>query len=311
MPASELPSETPSRAQRSYPEAAAVGAEPAQPHRIGEHVVLQELGRGGMARVYRVRRRAQRPRGRAQATAAAPDDDERERRRRRAVRARVPHARAALAPARDRGLRLRRRRRPARTTRWSCSTAATCASARRCRGARRARCSTTCARRSRCCTRGAWCIATSARATCAARATGRAKLIDFGAMAPMGPGAQVVGTPAFVAPEVVHRVGARRAHRSVLARRDAVLRAHRRMPYPARDFARAARGLAHARRRRRRRWSPDVPPALDALVMSLISLEPALRPRSAFEVMQRLAAIAGIAARRAAERVAGVSDRRR
>ena len=28
--------------------------------------------------------------------------------------------------------------------------------------------------------------------------------------------------------------------------------------------------------------------------MSLISLEPALRPRSAFEVMQRLAAIAGL-----------------
>src|SRR5689334_6521302 len=33
---------------------------------------------------------------------------------------------------------------------------------------------------------------------------GRAKLIDFGAMVPMGPGDLIVGTPSFVAPEVVH-----------------------------------------------------------------------------------------------------------
>src|ERR1043165_4513376 len=32
---------------------------------------------------------------------------------------------------------------------------------------------------------------------------GAAKLIDFGAMVPMGPGGSVVGTPSFVAPEVV------------------------------------------------------------------------------------------------------------
>jgi hypothetical protein len=37
---------------------------------------------------------------------------------------------------------------------------------------------------------------------------------------------------------------------------------------------------------------PGIPVELDALVMSLLSLEPALRPRTAFEVMQRLAGLA-------------------
>jgi serine/threonine-protein kinase len=43
---------------------------------------------------------------------------------------------------------------------------------------------------------------------------GYAKLIDFGAMVQMGPCAQVVGTPAFVAPEVVHRSARRCTTRS-------------------------------------------------------------------------------------------------
>src|SRR5579859_3835293 len=40
------------------------------------------------------------------------------------------------------------------------------------------------------------------RSTC----DGDAKLIDFGAMAPMGAGGSIVGTPAFVAPEIVNRL---------------------------------------------------------------------------------------------------------
>ena len=54
---------------------------------------------------------------------------------------------------------------------------------------------------------------------------GEGKLIDFGALAPMGEATSIVGTPAFVAPEVVQRSRAGRAHRSLLVRGDAVLRA--------------------------------------------------------------------------------------
>ena len=66
---------------------------------------------------------------------------------------------------------------------------------------------------------------------------GRAKLIDFGAMVPMGPSAQVVGTPAFIAPEVVHRsaLDARTDLYSLGATLYYALTG--RMPYPARDFA--------------------------------------------------------------------------
>ena len=38
---------------------------------------------------------------------------------------------------------------------------------------------------------------------------------------------------------------------------------------------------------------PEIPAELDALVMSLLSLRPELRPRTAFEVMHKLSAIAG------------------
>ncbi|HMI93702.1 MAG TPA: AAA family ATPase, partial [Polyangiales bacterium] len=41
-------------------------------------------------------------------------------------------------------------------------------------------------------------------------------------------------------------------------------------------------------------WVPSVPPALDALVMELLQLDPALRPVSAAEVSQRLCAVAGL-----------------
>jgi len=125
---------------------------------------------------------------------------------------------------------------------------------------------------------------------------GRAKLIDFGAMAPMGPsdGTQLVGTPSFIAPERLHRL-------ALDARADlfslgvtfyyALTRV---LPYPVQDFS----GL-------RRAWTlkpappssyaSDIPDGVDELVLALISTEPGLRPRSAFEVMQRLAMLSDIA----------------
>jgi hypothetical protein len=122
---------------------------------------------------------------------------------------------------------------------------------------------------------------------------GSAKLIDFGAMAPMGPCVQVVGTPSFVAPEVVHHLGldARTDLFSLGATLYFALTG--RKPFAARTLA----DLHDAWREQPAAPShfvPAIPAALDALVLSLLCIDPDRRPRSAFEVIQRLAAIAGI-----------------
>jgi hypothetical protein len=119
---------------------------------------------------------------------------------------------------------------------------------------------------------------------------GTAKLIDFGAMVPMGPCAQVVGTPGFVAPEVVHQLSldARTDLFSLGATLYFALTGQK--PFAARTLAE----LDEAWRDEPIPPSqivPAIPSALDALVLSLLRIDPAGRPGSAFEVMQRLTAI--------------------
>ena len=121
---------------------------------------------------------------------------------------------------------------------------------------------------------------------------GRAKLIDFGAMAPMGDGGgMVVGTAAFCAPETLQRAAF--DGRADLFSFGATLyyALSGRMAFQARHFADAVEAWAH-KPAPLSALVPEIPKALDELVASLISLEPELRPRSAFEVMQRLSAIA-------------------
>ena len=122
---------------------------------------------------------------------------------------------------------------------------------------------------------------------------GRAKLIDFGAMIPMGQRGVIVGTPAFVSPEVVH--GAMLDARADLFSFGATLyyALTGRPAYPARNFAQLAE-VWETKPAPPSELAPDVPPALDALVLSLLRLEPPLRPQTAFDVMHRLAAIAGL-----------------
>jgi tetratricopeptide (TPR) repeat protein len=119
-----------------------------------------------------------------------------------------------------------------------------------------------------------------------------AKLIDFGAMVPFGPCLQAVGTPGFAAPEVVHhlRLDARTDLFSVGATLYYALTGQR--PFSARTLAE----LGDAWRREPSAAStlvPGIPSALDALIASLLQIDPARRPNSAFEVMQRLSAISG------------------
>ena len=122
---------------------------------------------------------------------------------------------------------------------------------------------------------------------------GRAKLIDFGALVEMGPCAQTIGTPAFVAPEVVQHVAldARTDLFSLGATLYFALTG--RPAFAVRSFA-ELREAWRAEITPPSKLVPAVPPALDNLVLSLLRIDPSLRPNSAFETMQRLAAIAGV-----------------
>jgi hypothetical protein len=121
---------------------------------------------------------------------------------------------------------------------------------------------------------------------------GRAKLIDFGAMVMMGPCKQVVGTPAYCAPEALNMqpLDARTDLYSLGATLYYTLVG--RHAYPARDF-KQRRDLWRGRPAAPSSLVPDVPAALDALVLDLLHLEPAARPANTAEVMERLAAIEG------------------
>ena len=122
---------------------------------------------------------------------------------------------------------------------------------------------------------------------------GHAKLIDFGAMVPMGAGAQLVGTAPFVAPEALYG-GALDARTDLFSLGCTLYFALTgRLAFPARDFSQLLTAWT-SKPAPPSAYASDVPAALDSLVASLISLEPALRPRSAFEVMQRLATLADI-----------------
>ena len=122
---------------------------------------------------------------------------------------------------------------------------------------------------------------------------GRAKLIDFGALASFGIAEDIVGTPHCMAPEIVHKMPL--DQRTDLFALGAV--AYRaltgRHAYPARHIAELFAV-----------WeTPPVPPSvfasdlpseLEALVMSLLSLDPLGRPPTAAAVIDQLSAIGGL-----------------
>jgi tetratricopeptide (TPR) repeat protein len=123
---------------------------------------------------------------------------------------------------------------------------------------------------------------------------GRAKLIDFGALASFGAHADVIGTPTCMAPEIYHNrvldqrtdlfaVGAvaywalTRRHAYQARRLSELNAAWRTPPVPPSELV------------------AGIPPALDALVLSLLSLDPISRPENAAVVIDELSAIAGLA----------------
>lgn len=116
-----------------------------------------------------------------------------------------------------------------------------------------------------------------------------AKLIDFGALATSGTEGEVIGTLPCMAPETARglRVDERTDLFSLGATAYWLLTG--RHAYPAR----ALEDLPTAWARRPAppsAFSADVPPALDALVLSMIDVDPLGRPASAVEVVERLGA---------------------
>ena len=124
-------------------------------------------------------------------------------------------------------------------------------------------------------------------------ADGSAKLIDFGAMIPMGHARQVVGTPAFVAPEVLHKLALDGRADLYSAGATLYYALTGRTPYAVRNFADAAAAYRQPPVPPSA-YVPDLPAALDALVLSLLHVQPEQRPRSAHDVMERLARLANI-----------------
>lgn len=121
----------------------------------------------------------------------------------------------------------------------------------------------------------------------------KAKLMDFGAMLPMGPCKKLMGTPSFTAPEAVNALSldARSDIYSLGATAYYVLTG--RHAYPARSFL-DLRDAWRSQPIAPSYFAPEIPKELDELVMSLLSIAPMTRPSSAAEVMDRLNAIAGM-----------------
>jgi hypothetical protein len=123
---------------------------------------------------------------------------------------------------------------------------------------------------------------------------GRCKLLDFGAMVPFGKPSHLIGTPPCIAPEALQGgMLDQRVDLYALGALAYVLLTGRHA-YPVRTLGE----LAHA-------WTqpvehpsqrvPELPEALDTLVMSLLNLDPMKRPSSAAEVIDWLSASAELA----------------
>lgn len=122
---------------------------------------------------------------------------------------------------------------------------------------------------------------------------GRAKLLDFGSLSPMGVAYELAGTPPFVAPESLdgQPLNARSDLFSLGALAYDLLTGKH--AYPAAHLS-ELRAL----------WSgsiaapsdiiDDIPKSFDSLVLSLLSLNPLARPVNAAEVFDRLTAIADL-----------------
>jgi hypothetical protein len=123
--------------------------------------------------------------------------------------------------------------------------------------------------------------------------SGRAKLLDFGTLAPMGEPRDVAGTPPFLPPENLDSqpLGARSDLFSLGAVLYFLLTA--RHAYPAARLS-ELRQVWNRVVEPPSVFAPDVPAPLDSLVLSMLGLNPLARPATATEVIDRLTAVASL-----------------
>ncbi|HVU02582.1 MAG TPA: protein kinase [Polyangiaceae bacterium] len=123
----------------------------------------------------------------------------------------------------------------------------------------------------------------------------RAKLLDFGALAPMGFAGPVIGTPPFVAPEALF--GQPLDARADLFSLGVVLyqALTGQLPYSGGTWM-EVRASWQARPVDVRELARDIPAALGVLTMSLIEPNRAARPRQAAQVLALLAELSGVRA---------------
>jgi hypothetical protein len=120
---------------------------------------------------------------------------------------------------------------------------------------------------------------------------GRCKLVDFGGLAPFGVSLHVLGTPPFTAPEVLSGVPLdQRVDLYALGALGYWLLT-KKHAFSARRFADLVQ-LSRVRPAPPSALVPEVPAALDELLLSLLSDKPLARPSSAAEVIDRLTRIA-------------------
>ncbi len=122
---------------------------------------------------------------------------------------------------------------------------------------------------------------------------GRAKLLDFGALCPMGVAHEVVGTPPFVSPENLagQPLDARSDLFSLGALAYHLLTGEH--AFPAASFS-DLYGMWGRRVEAPSVLQPGIPDTIDSLILSLLSLNPLARPGSAAEVFDRLTGITGL-----------------
>jgi Protein kinase domain/AAA ATPase domain len=121
----------------------------------------------------------------------------------------------------------------------------------------------------------------------------RAKLIDFGAMTGVGVAKDVVGTPAFIAPEVL-QLQALDGRADIFSLGALAYRLFTgRHAYAARRFS-ELRDVWRSKPVAPKTLNPEVPPEISALIMRMLMLDRGARVQTVAEIVEQLGAHAGI-----------------